>query len=75
VAAATSIEAGFSAFLLGLSLIKFVAMILTNRKPLPSCGTTVRGKTIFNPTVYFITLNSNCEAQTASKKLKKNCRR
>jgi hypothetical protein len=29
-------------------------------------------KEIFNCTVYYITLNSNCEAQRASKNLKKN---
>jgi hypothetical protein len=31
-------------------------------------------KQLFYCTVYYITLNSNCEAQRASKNLKKNCR-
>jgi hypothetical protein len=32
---------------------------------------TIRCKTNFNCTVYYITLNSNCEAERASKNLKK----
>jgi hypothetical protein len=32
-------------------------------------------KQIFYCTVYYMTLNSNCEAQRASKNLKKNCSR
>jgi hypothetical protein len=56
------------------SLARPACLILVEQlccQPLLSCGATIRCKANFYCTVFYITLNSNYEAQRASKNLKK----